>query len=62
MPLATITDWSFGPMGPGWFLLHPSSRNVFYDGATPLEEEKKPDFERDVEALALVLLMGDRCR
>lgn len=64
MPLATITDWVYGPQGPGFFLLFPAHVDVFYDGGdfhTLLgsdDKDKKKEHESD-SLMALSLLMLD---
>ncbi len=64
MPLATITDWKFGPMGPGFFLLFPAHVDIFYDGGDFHAllggdgKGKKKEHESDT-LVALSLLMLD---
>ena len=68
MPFATITDWRFGPMGPGWMMLFPRNAEVWYDGG-PMEVDdlmeedklKRGVEEADAEMMGLIVLML-RCR
>lgn len=62
MPLATITDWANGPMGPGWFIKFRANVDIFYDGGgffdlirdVPKTAEQEKRF---TEIIALILLM-----
>ncbi|MCK5615528.1 hypothetical protein KAR91_77405 [Candidatus Pacearchaeota archaeon] len=63
MPSAVVSDWSDGPMGPGFLILFPRNRIVSYDGA-PLPKIKKKDFssrKEDTELVALMMLMREQC-
>ncbi len=64
MPLATITDWSNGPMGSCFFMMFRRNVTFFYDGGDfhsllgSGDDGKKKEYESDT-LVALSLLMLD---
>jgi len=65
MPSALITNWSQGPMGPGFFLLFPRTARVWYDGG-PMDAGIDYDLDSSDEEqlgiwIALILLMRAQC-
>ena len=65
MPVFTVTDWSNGPMGPGFFILFRGHKDVFYDGGPMhhlIDKSKKTGDleERFGELFALMMLMREQ--
>ncbi len=66
MPTYPVTDWAFGPMGPGFFILFRRTADVWSDGGpmhAGLEEDDlgREDDELSAEVLALMVLLRARC-
>jgi len=65
MPTYVVTDWIYGPMGPGFFIKFPRHTDVWYDGGTMHEKITKDEGGREIEdkrgeLFALVMLMREQ--